>query len=91
MQYSRPLGRVAVGAGTATARDVREVLNDEQALEADTQALEQEVSVSIDLRHTLHEQVSTGLPDDRVDTDTIGAFKTKPNHNGVFHYQFVTD
>lgn len=70
--------------GGETTKDVREVLNYEQALESGIQALQQGESISIDLLHTLHEQVLTGLPDDRIDTETIGAFKTKPNHIGEF-------
>jgi len=34
--------------------------------------------------HAFHETLLTGVPDDHIDTDTIGAYKTKPNHIGDF-------
>jgi len=65
-------------------KDVQEVLNYEQAIENGIQRLDAGGDLTIDLLHTLHEQLLTDVPSDRVDTDTIGAFKTTPNHIGQF-------
>ena len=68
---------------TAT-KDIREVLNYEDALEWGITRIERGEEVSIDLLHSLHERLLTGVPDARRETDTIGAFKTQPNHLGEF-------
>ncbi|WP_440763712.1 Fic family protein [Natronorubrum sp. DTA7] len=65
-------------------KDVQEVLNYERALEDGIEALERGDGISIDLLHTLHETLLGGVPDDRRETDTLGAFKTVPNHLGEF-------
>jgi Fic family protein len=65
-------------------KDTREVLNYEQAVKEGIETLDSGDSITIDLLHNLHETLLTGVPDDRVDTDTIGAFKTTPNHIGDF-------
>jgi len=65
-------------------KDTQEVLNYEQAIEDGIDALDSGGEISIDLLHGLHETLLTEVPDDRVDTDTIGAYKTKPNHLGDF-------
>ncbi|RLM89131.1 Fic family protein [Haloarcula sp. Atlit-7R] len=71
-------------SSTDTTKDIYEVLNYERALEHGIDTLDSEEELSIDLLHRLHEQLLTGVPDDRVDTDTIGAFKTTPNHIGDY-------
>ncbi len=65
-------------------KDVQEVLNYERALENGIDALDRGDEISIDLLHTLHETLLTDVPDDRRETDTIGEFKTVPNHLGEF-------
>jgi len=69
------------GPGT---KDTQEVLNYEQAIEDGIDTLGSGGTISIELLHDLHETLLTDVPDDRVDTDTVGAFKTKPNHLGEF-------
>lgn len=65
-------------------KDVQEVLNYEQAIEDGIQRLDAGDDLTIDLLHSLHEELLTDVPSDRVDTDTIGAFKTTPNHAGQY-------
>lgn len=65
-------------------KDTREVLNYEQAIEDGIEALDAGEELTVDLLHELHSTLLTGVPDDRVDTDTIGAYKTTPNHLGDF-------
>lgn len=65
-------------------KDVREVLNYERALTNGLSALDRGEEISIDLLHTLHETLLADVPEDRRETDTIGAFKTAPNHLGEF-------
>lgn len=65
-------------------KDVQEVLNYEQAVEDGIRALDAGEEITTELLHTLHERLLTGLSDDCVDTDTVGAFKTKPNRMGEF-------
>ncbi|GAB7020460.1 Fic family protein [Halostagnicola bangensis] len=65
-------------------KDVQEVLNYERALENGIDALDHGDDISVDLFHSLHETLLTDVPDDRRETDTIGAFKTVPNHLGEF-------
>ncbi|WP_417936030.1 Fic family protein [Haloarcula saliterrae] len=67
-----------------STKDIQEVLNYEQALADGIESLDQDEPLSIDLLHSLHDRLLTGVPDDRVDTDTIGAFKTTPNFIGEF-------
>jgi Fic family protein len=69
---------------TKTTKDIDEVLNYEQALEEGIETLDTGEGLSIELLHRLHEQLLTGVPDDRVDTDTIGTFKTTSNHIGDY-------
>lgn len=68
----------------AGTKDTQEVLNYEQAVEDGIRALNSGGEVSVSLLHGLHETLLTDVPDDRVDTDTIGAYKTVPNHLGNF-------
>ncbi|MEY7851007.1 Fic family protein [Natrarchaeobius sp. A-rgal3] len=68
----------------AETKDVQEVLNYERALENGIEALDRGDGISIDLLHHLHETLLTNVPDDRRETDTIGSFKTVPNHLGTF-------
>jgi len=49
-----------------------------------TAALDGGNELTVDLLYTLHEQLLTGVLEDRVDTDTVGAFETRPNHIGVY-------
>lgn len=65
-------------------KDVREVLNYERAVEEGIETLDAGGEITVDLVHDLHETLLTGVPDDRVDTDTVGAYKTTPNHLGDF-------
>lgn len=65
-------------------KDVQEVLNYERALENGIDALDRGDDLSIELLHSLHETLLTDVPDDCRETDTIGAFKTIPNHLGEF-------
>lgn len=65
-------------------KDTTEVLNYEQAIEDGIDALDSGGEISVGLIHDLHEVLLTDVPDDRVDTDTIGSYKTVPNHLGDF-------
>ncbi|WP_254807858.1 Fic family protein [Natronosalvus amylolyticus] len=65
-------------------KDVQEVLNYERALKSGINALDQGEGISIELLHTLHEMLLFDVPETRRDTDTIGEFKTVPNHLGEF-------
>ncbi|WP_207589672.1 Fic/DOC family N-terminal domain-containing protein [Halomontanus rarus] len=69
---------------TDETKDVKEVLNYERALEDGIDALDAGDGISIELLHTLHETLLSGVPDERRETDTIGSFKTVPNHLGEF-------
>jgi Fic family protein len=68
----------------ADTKDTQEVLNYEQAIEDGIEVLDSGGEISIALLHDLHETLLRDVPDDRVDTETIGAFKTTPNHLGDF-------
>ncbi|WP_222913690.1 Fic family protein [Natrinema sp. SYSU A 869] len=68
----------------AGTKDTQEVLNYEQAVEDGIRTLNNGGEISVSLLHELHETLLTDVPDDRVDTDTIGAYKTVPNHLGDF-------
>lgn len=65
-------------------KDVQEVLNYEDALQLGIEKIERGEAISLDLLHSLHETLLTDVPDERRETDTIGEFKTKPNHLGSF-------
>jgi Fic family protein len=65
-------------------KDTREVLNYEAAIRDGIEALDHESALTVGLLHELHETLLTGVPDNRVDTNTIGAYKTQPNHLGDF-------
>ncbi|WP_254529723.1 Fic family protein [Natrinema gelatinilyticum] len=65
-------------------KDTTEVLNYEQAIEDGIDALDSGGEISVGLIHDLHEVLLTDVPDDRVDTDTIGSYKIVPNHLGDF-------
>lgn len=69
---------------TDDTKDIQEVLNYERAVEDGIETLDAGDEITIDLLHSLHERLLTDVPDDRVDTDTIGAFKTTPNRMGEF-------
>ncbi|MDF9748267.1 Fic family protein [Natrinema salsiterrestre] len=68
----------------ADTKDTQEVLNYEQAVEDGIEILDSEGEISVSLLHDLHETLLTDVPDDRVDTDTIGDYKAIPNHLGDF-------
>jgi len=72
-----------VTSGTGT-KDTQEVLNYERAVEDGIAALDGGEEFSVALLHDLHETLLADVSDDRVDTDTIGAYKTVPNHLGDF-------
>ncbi|MFC5973456.1 Fic family protein [Halomarina salina] len=71
-------------ASASNTKDTREVLNYEQAIEDGIAALDDGEELTVDLMHALHETLLTGVSGDRVETDTIGAYKTVPNHLGGF-------
>ena len=68
----------------APTKDTQEVLNYEQAIQKGIDTLESGGDISVALLHDLHETLLTGVPADRIETDTIGAYKTVPNHLGDF-------
>jgi Fic family protein len=68
----------------AETKDTQEVLNYEQAIEEGIETLENGGEISVELLHDLHKTLLTDVPDDRIETDTIGAYKTVPNHLGDF-------
>jgi Fic family protein len=59
-------------------------LNYEQAIEDGIDKLESGIDLSVELLHELHRALLTDVPEDRVETDTIGAYKERPNHLGEF-------
>lgn len=65
-------------------KDTQEVLNYEQAIEDGIDRLNNGGEISVALLHDLHKTLLTDVPDERVDADTIGAYKTVPNHLGDF-------
>ncbi|WP_123623748.1 Fic family protein [Halorubrum sp. CSM-61] len=75
---------LASRSSSKTTKDTREVLNYERAVEDGIRAIHDGESLSVDLLHTLHETLLSGVPDDRVDTETVGEYKTRPNHLGEF-------
>ena len=77
-EFSNP---VSSGANT---KDTQEVLNYEHAIEDGIELLDGGGEISVTLLHDLHETLLGNVPDDRVDTETIGTFKTTPNHLGDF-------
>ncbi|GAA0681573.1 Fic family protein [Natronoarchaeum mannanilyticum] len=78
-------GRSAESVPSGTGmKDTQEVLNYERAVENGIDAIDAGEELSVDLLHDLHETLLADVSDDRVDTDTIGAYKTVPNHLGDF-------
>lgn len=75
---------VTVEATTDETKDTREVLNYEAAIQDGIEALDRGEDLTVERLHELHETLLTGVPDDRVETETLGAYKTKPNHIGDF-------
>jgi Fic family protein len=69
---------------TAETKDTQEVLNYEQAVEDGIGLLDDDATISESLLHALHETLLAGVPEGSVETDTIGAYKTVPNHLGDF-------
>lgn len=69
---------------TGQTKDTQEVLNYEDAIQDGIEALDRGEDLTVERLHEAHETLLTGVPDDRVDTDTLGAYKTKPNHIGDF-------
>jgi Fic family protein len=65
-------------------KDTQEVLNYERAIEDGIDTLDSGGELSVTLLHDLHETLLTDVPDDRVDTEILGAYKTTPNHLGDF-------
>lgn len=74
----------AAFAADGDTKDTREVLNYERAVEEGIDALDSGEEITIRLLNSLHETLLGGVPEDRVDTETIGAFKPVPNHLGDF-------
>lgn len=77
-------GATEPASSTGETKNTQEVLNYEQAIEDGIERLDTGGEITIALLHDLHETLLGDVPDDRVDTDTIGAFKTTPNHLGDF-------
>ncbi|MGB9985495.1 Fic family protein [Salarchaeum japonicum] len=79
-------GRNEPRATTAAddTKDTREVLNYETAVQDGITALDVGGELNVELLHDLHETLLTDVSDDRVDTHTVGAYKTKPNYLGDF-------
>lgn len=75
---------ISVESTTGQTKDTQEVLNYEDAIQNGIEALDRGGDLTVERLHELHETLLTGVPDDRVDTDTIGAYKAKPNHVGDF-------
>lgn len=75
---------ISVESTTGQTKDTQEVLNYEDAIEDGIEALDRGEDLTVEQLHTFHETLLTGVPDDCVDTDTIGAYKTMPNHIGDF-------
>jgi Fic family protein len=65
-------------------KDTQEVLNYEQGIQEGIETLDSGGEISAELLHDLHETLLTDVPDDRIETETIGAYKTVPNHLGDF-------
>jgi len=76
--------RLAAHLHRAKQKDTQEVLNYEDAIENGIEALDRGEDLTVEQMHAFHETLLTGVPDDHIDTDTIGAYKTKPNHIGDF-------
>ncbi|GCF12086.1 filamentation induced by cAMP protein fic [Haloarcula mannanilytica] len=76
----------AIDATTSVSetKDTQEVLNYEQAIEEGIETLDSGGEISVTLLHDLHKTLLTDVPADRIETDTIGAYKTVPNHLGDF-------
>ncbi|AEN04503.1 Fic family protein [Halolamina sp.] len=73
------------GLGGADERkDVQEVLNYEDALKQGVEKIDAGEPYAIDLFDSVHETLLTDVPEERRETDSIGEFKTKPNHLGEF-------
>jgi Fic family protein len=77
-------GAASRGDDDSTTKDTTEVLNYERALEAGIEALNRDEEITVDLLHSLHDRLLSDVPEERVDTDTIGDFKRTPNHAGEF-------
>jgi Fic family protein len=75
---------ISIESTTGQTKDTQEVLNYEDAIEDGIELLDRGGDLTVDRLHELHETLLTGVPDDRVDTDTLGAYKTTPNHIGDF-------
>jgi len=73
-----------VTVSPADTKDTQEVLNYEQAIKQGIATLNNGDDISVTLLHDLHEALLTNLPDDRIDTDTIGSYNTVPNFLGDF-------
>ncbi|MFC6616091.1 Fic family protein [Halopenitus salinus] len=72
------------GTELTDTKDVQEVLNYEDALEAGIERIGVGEHISLELLHSLHETLLTNVPADRRETETIGEFKRHPNHLGEF-------
>ncbi|WP_336135406.1 Fic family protein [Natronomonas amylolytica] len=77
-------GAVGTISNKTGTKDTQEVLNYERAVTEGIETLDAGNEITTTLLHELHETLLTGVPDDRVDTDTIGAYKSTPNHIGDF-------
>lgn len=84
LDETRDVSLDEVTTSPADTKDTQEVLNYEQAIKEGITALDSGGEISVTLLHDLHETLLTDVPDDRIDTDTIGSYKSVPNHLGDF-------
>ncbi|WP_029601878.1 Fic family protein [Halococcus hamelinensis] len=75
---------ISVESTKGQTKDTQEVLNYEDAIKDGIEALDRGEDLTVERLHEFHETLLTSVPDDRVDTDTLGAYKTTPNHIGEF-------
>lgn len=85
-RFDESTGSAAIDHRTSEAepKDTQEVLNYERAIQEGIETLDSGGEISAELLHHLHETLLTDVPDERIETGTIGAYKTVPNHLGDF-------
>lgn len=77
-------GSIESQSDNTGTKNTTEVLNYERAVKEGIERLDAGGEITVALLHELHETLLTNVPDNRIETDTIGAFKTTPNHIGEF-------
>jgi Fic family protein len=83
-QVERGDGAAAGQAPGTGTEHTQEVLNYEAAITHGIEKLDAGTSLSVELLHDLHEILLTDVPSERVETETIGAYKRVSNHLGDF-------